>query len=222
MGLIPARGGSKGLPGKNIMDLGGKPLLAWTIEAAKGSRYLDYFFLSSDDEEIIRVAQEYGCDVPFQRPSELAKDDTPSIDVVLHAVQNIADYDFVVLLQPTSPFRKAEHIDQAIKMCLNGQVSSLVSIRKTRESPYLMYFKNKNNKLERVLEQGNASRRQDLPETWIMNGAIYLTKINYLRENRALKSEDTIGMEMGSYESVDIDSPEDLAYAELLLKQDLL
>lgn len=222
LGLIPARGGSKGIPGKNIVYLGGKPLITWTVEAAKKSRYLDELVLSSDDEEIINIANQYGCNTPFQRPSELAKDDTTSIDVVLHAIEKIPGYDYVLLLQPTSPFRKVNHIDRAIRECIDAGVSSLVTVRKVRESPYWMYTKSKDNRLHPVLEQGLSAQRQNLPVMWILNGAIYLTEINYLKQHRSLKGEDVIGMEMSTNESVDIDSIEDLKYAEVLINNDEL
>ena len=114
LGIIPARGGSKGVPRKNIRPLAGKPLIAWTIEQARASRYLDRTIVSTEDEEIAHVAQACGGDVPFLRPPELARDDTPSIEPVLHAIGILEDYDYVVLLQDTSPFRAPEDIDGKI------------------------------------------------------------------------------------------------------------
>jgi len=117
--IIPARGGSKGVKRKNVRNLAGKPLIAWTIEAAKNSKYLDRVVLSSEDKEIIKIAKEYGCEVPFVRSKELAKDDTPGIDVVLHALNMIRErYNYVVLLQPTSPLRTECHIDECIELCV--------------------------------------------------------------------------------------------------------
>ncbi len=115
LAVIPARGGSKGVPRKNIRDLAGKPLIAWTIEAAKKSKYIDRLILSSEDPEIIAVAKSYGCEVPFVRKIELAQDDTPGIEVVLDAVQRCLGYTHVLLLQPTSPFRTHKHIDDLIE-----------------------------------------------------------------------------------------------------------
>src|SRR4051794_29098155 len=108
LGLITARGGSKGLPRKNILLLAGKPLIAWSIAAGKASRFIDRVVLSSEDAEIIEVAKAHGCDVPFVRPSELSRDETPSLDPVLHALDQLPDFDWLVLLQPTSPLRTAE------------------------------------------------------------------------------------------------------------------
>src|SRR5262249_30378594 len=108
LAVIPARGGSKGVPQKNIRTVGGRPLIAWTIEAAKGSRYLDRVVLSSDDRKIIDVAESYGCDIPFVRPAELATDEADSMSVVRHAIASFNEhYDYLVLLQPTSPLRRA-------------------------------------------------------------------------------------------------------------------
>ena len=113
--IIPARGGSKGVPRKNIRELAGKPLIAWTIEAAKKSKYIDRLILSSEDPEIIEVAKAFDCEVPFVRPFELAQDDTPGIEVVLDAVKRCPGYTHVLLLQPTSPFRTHKHIDAFIE-----------------------------------------------------------------------------------------------------------
>ena len=118
LGLITARGKSKGLPRKNVLPVGGKPLLAWTIEAGLEASSIDRLVLSSDDDEIMKVAIEYGCDVPFRRPDHLASDEAGSIQVVLHALEILPDYDFVVLLQPTSPQRSSEDIDNAFKLML--------------------------------------------------------------------------------------------------------
>ena len=115
LALVPARGGSKGIPGKNIIPLGGKPLIAWTIEAAKAVDTIDRLIVSTDDEAIAHVAQDYKCEVPFLRPPELAEDETAGIDVVLHALDELDYFDVIVLLQPTSPFRTAAQIDEAIK-----------------------------------------------------------------------------------------------------------
>ena len=121
LALIPARGGSKGVPGKNIRPAGGKPLIAWTIEAAKCSRYIDRLILSTDDPAIVAVAKQFGCDVPFMRPAELATDQADSMVVVRHALQAIGErYDYLVLLQPTSPLRIAADIDAAVERCLQS------------------------------------------------------------------------------------------------------
>ena len=120
LAIIPARGGSKGIPRKNIKPLAGKPLIAWTIEEAKKSKYIDRLILSSEDEEIIRIAKKWGCEVPFVRPKEFAEDETSGIEPILHAIETLSEkYDYVCLLQPTSPLRTVNDIDGCIKKCID-------------------------------------------------------------------------------------------------------
>jgi CMP-N,N'-diacetyllegionaminic acid synthase len=126
LAIVPARGGSKGVPRKNIRLLAGKPLIAWTIDEAKKSRYIDRLILSSEDDEIIEVAREFGCEIPFKRPDELAQDDTPGIESVIHAINTLEEkYDFVVLLQPTSPLRTVEDIDGLYSPLHNNRITCL-------------------------------------------------------------------------------------------------
>jgi CMP-N,N'-diacetyllegionaminic acid synthase len=125
LGLIPARGGSKGVARKNIREVRGKPLIAWTIEEARRSIYLDRLVLSSEDTEIMEIARSFGCEVPFRRPEELAADDTPGIDPVLHALRELPGFDYVALLQPTSPLRTAEDIDGCIERCVAKRRASV-------------------------------------------------------------------------------------------------
>ena len=139
LAIIPARGGSKGIPRKNIKLLAGKPLIAWTIDEAKKSIYIDRLILSSEDEEIIRIAKEWGCEAPFIRPAELAEDNTPGIDVVIHAIDALKEkYDYLVLLQPTSPLRKVEDIDRCIETCIDRNVPACISVSETMNHPYWM------------------------------------------------------------------------------------
>jgi CMP-N,N'-diacetyllegionaminic acid synthase len=140
LGIIPARGGSKGIPRKNLIIFGGKPLMAWTIEAGLQSHYIDRLILSSEDEEIIAVAREWGCEVPFIRPAELSRDDTPGIEPVIHAIKTLkTSYDYIILLQPTSPLRSAEDIDDCINYCIQAKAVSCVSVTVAQPSPYWMY-----------------------------------------------------------------------------------
>jgi N-acylneuraminate cytidylyltransferase len=132
LAVIPARGGSKGVPRKNLRDVAGRPLIAWTIAAARGSSHIDRLVLSSDDEEIMETARRHGCDVPFRRPAELATDEADSMAVVMHAVETLAErYDYVVLLQPTSPLRASADIDGAIATCLRHMAPSCVTVCRT-------------------------------------------------------------------------------------------
>lgn len=148
LAIIPARGGSKGILKKNIKPLKGKPLIAWTIEEAKKSKLLDKIIVSTDDEEIMNVAKKWGAEVPFLRPSELARDDTPGIAPVLHALEYFSDYEYVVVLQPTSPLRLAEDIDEAIYLCEKNKSNFCVSVTESKIIPDWMFRINNRGMLE--------------------------------------------------------------------------
>jgi CMP-N,N'-diacetyllegionaminic acid synthase len=221
LGIITARGGSKGLPGKNIIPLSGKPLISYSIEAGKASRYIDRLILSSDDAEIIRVAKEYGCEVPFVRPRELAKDDTPGIDPILHAIATLPEkYDYTVLLQPTSPLRIAEDIDGALEKCVSGH-PACVSMCEPDKSPFWMYFLAENEKLTPILET-KAFRRQDLPKAFVLNGAVYVAETSYLIEHRTFITGDTVAYVMPKLRSLDIDDAADVKLCEVILNEGLI
>lgn len=215
LAIIPARGGSKGVPRKNIRMLGGKPLIAWTIEAAKQSKYIDRLILSSEDEEIIKVAKEYDCEAPFVRPENLAEDDTPGIDPVLHAMKQMEGYDLVVVLQPTSPFRCAEDIDACIKKMIEIQSPACVSVTESSESPFWMYQVRENEKLNPIIQQQDLIvRRQDLPKTYLLNGAIYVAESKWLKFNKTFLTEETVAFIMTKERSYDIDTEEDFLWCE--------
>lgn len=218
LGLIPARGGSKGIPGKNTIDLAGKPLIAWTIEAALRSSYLDRVVLTSDSEDIQRVAREHGCEVPFTRPAELATDAAPGIDPVLHALDTLGDeFGWVVLLQPTSPLRTAADIDGAIEHCVAHRAPACVSVSPTPHSPYWTFVLDGESRMQPVVEL-TAARRQDLPATVMLNGAVYVAKVAELRAAGTFLQPSTVAYVMPFERSVDIDTRFDLRVAELLLR----
>lgn len=222
LAVIPARGGSKGVPRKNVRDLNGKPLIAWTIEEAKKSQYISNIILSSEDSEIIKEAKKYGCEVPFIRPMKLAQDDTPGIDPVLHAINQCPGYDYVVLLQPTSPLRKAEDIDGAIQMLLDKGVEYCVSVTEPDKSPYWMYKVDNNGHMEQIIEQDNyAVRRQDLPKVFSLNGAVYVAQIESLKNTKSFLNEETVAFKMPRSRSIDIDTEEDFLWCEWLLSKKL-
>ncbi|MDF2946848.1 MAG: acylneuraminate cytidylyltransferase [Bacillales bacterium] len=221
LGLIPARGGSKGLPGKNIKDLGGKPLIAWTIEEAKKSKFIDRLILSSDDEKIIDTALQYKCDVPFIRPEELAGDETSGIDVVLHAINTVPDYDYVILLQPTSPFRTVDDIDNAIELLLKNDCDGIVSVCESKKPPFWSYYINDNYLIPIFNKQQIPVRRQDMV-TYDLNGAIYIAKINTLIRIKSFLGENTIGYVMPQHRSVDIDTQLDFDYCSFLLHKNIV
>jgi len=217
LAIIPARGGSKGVPRKNIRELAGKPLIAWTIEEAKKSKYIDRLILSSEDDEIIEVAKQYGCEVPFKRPIELAQDDTPGIDPVLHAIEQCPGYDYVVLLQPTSPLRTVEDIDGCIEKLLTSDVDFCVSVTEPEKSPYWMYTL-ENERMVPLLPQGElVARRQDLPKVYALNGAVYVAKISKLFNSRSFINNNTYSYVMSPKRSIDIDSVKDFKICELFL-----
>lgn len=217
LAIIPARGGSKGIPRKNIRMLAGKPLIAWTIEEAKKSKYIDRLILSSEDEEIIKVAKEWGCEVPFVRPAELAKDDTPGIEPVLHAISMLPGYDYVVLLQPTSPLRLVDDIDGCIETCVSSSAPSCVSVTEVNQHPYLMYKIDKTGSLEPFRDQKKEIyRRQDLPLVYILNGAVYFAESHFLRKNRSFLKPLTKAFVMARERSLDIDNEVDLRFFEIL------
>lgn len=217
LGVIPARGGSKGVLGKNIRPIGGKPLIAWTIEAAYASKFLDRVVLSSDDREIIACAQKYNCDVPFVRESRLAGDTTPTIDVVIDALNRCPGYDWVVLLQPTSPLRTGQDIDQAIERCMALNAPSCVSVCVAQESPYWMFTVKQDAHLTPLLPNAPVTRRQDLPPVYSLNGAIYAAKSEWLTRERKFLTPETVAYEMPVERSLDIDTESDFSQLKFLL-----
>jgi len=215
--IITARGGSKRLPGKNIRLLGSMPLIAWTISAARESRFLDRCILSSDDARIIQVAREFGCEVPFVRPESLAQDASTSADVLLHAMRSLdKSYDYAVLLQPTSPFRTGADIDAGIKLCVESGAPSVVSVREAREKPEWMC----------TLDGGEGRMR--FPYTpcesqpgplHILNGAVYVVRSDWFVKSAVFKTSETRTIIMPWERSIDIDTLEDWLLAEYVLEK---
>lgn len=219
LGLITARGGSKGVPGKNIRMVVGKPLIAWTIEAAQASRYLDRLILSSDDNTIIEIAKTYGCEIPFKREAHLATDDTPSIDVVLDALDRCPGYNWVVLLQPTSPLRTADDIDGALKKCIDLGSPACVSVCETEQNPYWMYTQ-KDSRLQSVIDMPLIKRRQDLPRVYVLNGLVYVARPDWLRITRNFISTETVAYTVPPNRSHDLDSEQDFEALELYFRKE--
>ena len=221
LAIIPARGGSKGVPRKNTRILAGKALIAWTIEAAKKSKYIDRLILSSENEEIIQVAKEWGCEVPYKRPIELARDDTPGIESVIHAINTLGEkYDFVVLLQPTSPLRTVEDIDGCVQHCIMTESPACVSLTEVQQSPYWMYNLDDDMKLKSFVQNGEIiNRRQDLPKVYVLNGAVYVAESGFIMEHKSFLTDETAGYIMSGENSVDIDTELDFAYCEWLINR---
>ena len=198
------------MPRKNVLLAGGKPLIAWTISSARESSAIDRVVLSTDDDEIMRVAKDWGCEVPFRRPTELAIDTATSMDVVLHALDQLPGYDFVVLLQPTSPLRTSADIDAAFKLIMSSGAPSCVSVCEVEQSPYWMYRLKENGQLTKLIPESiGVTRRQDLPFVYTLNGAIYIAKIDWLRKTKSFVGDGCIAYQMPRERSIDIDDAED-------------
>ena len=223
LGLITARGGSKGIPGKNIKPLGNKPLINWTIEAALKSTAIDRVVVSTDYEDIAKAAKEAGAEVPFMRPVELAGDDSSHISVVVHAIKWLADNegyrpDYVMLLQPTSPFRTSKDIDEAAKLAEERRGDGVLSVVEAPSHPYLV---------KRIAEDGTLIdftekpegylRRQSMEPAYAINGAIYLTRTELILKEKKLATGRFYPYLMDEEGSIDIDTPWDFHIAELLI-----
>ncbi|WP_084243356.1 cytidylyltransferase domain-containing protein [Planomicrobium okeanokoites] len=220
LAIISARGGSKGVPRKNIRDFAGKPLLVWTIEAAKKSKYIDRLILSSDNQEIIEVAEKNGCEVPYIRPAILALDQTSGVDPILHAVNKVLGYDLVILLQPTSPFRTVEDIDGCLENMVTFDFPACVSVTEVDQSPYWMYTIEKSGKMHSLIPQNSiVTRRQDLPPVYKLNGAVYVAEIKWLKVNKSFLTEQTGSYIMPKSRSHDIDTEEDFWLGERMFKR---
>lgn len=218
LGLIPARGGSKGVPRKNVADAAGRPLLAWTIDAARASRFLDDIVLSTDDEEIAGVGRSLGCAVPFVRPAELASDTAGAVDVALHAVEAIRGFDVVVLLQPTSPLRTTQDIDATCSLLNDESVPAAVSVTVALEHPAWMYQLGVASDLAPVLNLPQPpKRRQDLQPVYVLNGAVYAIGVGELRSARTFVPVGCKAHVMPRERSLDIDTADDLEEFNRLL-----
>lgn len=221
--IIPARGGSKRLPGKNIKLLGGKPLIAWTIEAALKSDCFDQVIVSTDDQDISSVAKEFGASVPFIRPAELSGDTATSDAVIKHAVEWLENtenlvVETVTLLQPTSPFRNSQHICESFKVYLDKQADAVVSVTKTDTRLELCNTLPTDHSLVGFLK-GDMKRTQDMQQVYELNGAIYLFKRNFVGVLGKVYSAECRGFAyvMSPDDSVDIDTVRDFQWAEFLL-----
>lgn len=224
LGLITARGGSKSIPGKNVKLLAGKPLIRWTIDEALKSSLVSRLVVSTDDDEIERVGLEGGAEVPFKRPAEMAGDASPHIDVIIHALEWLKfeqDYqpDYVLLLQPTSPFRTVADIDGAIQLAaLKPDAEAVVGVCETEHHPFLAKKIDAEGGLEDFVKSDIAYlRRQDLPPAYVINGAIYLNKPDSLRKNRKIIPPGTLAYVMPQERSMDVDTPWDFHLAELIM-----
>lgn len=221
LAIIPARGGSKGVLRKNIKSLCGKPLIAWTIEEAKKSNYIDKIIVSSDDKEIIEIAKKFGAEAPFIRPKELASNTAKGIDVIKHAINYFKEeFKIIILLQPTSPLRTVKDIEKAFGEFEKEKVKAVVSVCEL-EHPFqwtgiLPANLNMKNFISDSIKNTN---RQELEIYYRLNGAIYISEIDYLKENNGFLGSETYAFLMDRKNSVDIDNIIDFKLAEILLKE---
>ena len=224
LGLITARGGSKGLPRKNVLPLAGKPVIAWTIGAALGSACLNRVIVSTEDEEIARVSREWGADVPFIRPPDLARDDSSHMAVIDHAIRWLevhqeASPEYVMLLQPTSPLRTAKDIESAISLAVENQADSVVSGCLTHHHPYLIKKLASDGTMAKFINSGQEDlRRQVLPPAYCLNGAIYLARREILINDKTFHPPRTFPYIMPPQRSLQIDDPWDFHMIDLLLE----
>lgn len=226
LAIIPARGGSKGLAGKNIKELCGKPLIAWSIEAGLKSKYIDELIVSTDYQNIADISKEYGANVPFLRPDYLASDTATSFDAVKHAIDYYKnklnrEFDYIILLEPTSPLREVNDIDNAIeKLLLGSSAKSIVGISKTEDQnpaflvkknseDYISGYENKNMKV---------LRRQDILDVYFFEGTVYISETKTLEKKKTFYHEQTIGFEVPKYKSLEIDDMDDFVMVESIMK----
>jgi len=218
LAVITARAGSKRLPNKNILNLAGKPLIAWTIDTAKKTKYIDKLIVSTDSKDIAEISKIYGAEIPFLRPKELANDKADSISVLKHSIEFFnKEYDYILLLQPTSPLRTTIDINKAIEM-LNKETKAVVSVCETEHSPLW------SNTLPKDLSMANFirpeiknKRTQDLPKYYRLNGAIYISEIDYFYQNNGFIGNKTRAYIMSQQNSVDIDTELDFMFCEVLI-----
>lgn len=224
LAVIPARGGSKGVPHKNIRDLAGKPLIAYTIEAALESNIFERVIVSTDSKEIAEISKNYGAEVPFIRPDDISGDLISSDDVILHALdyfkRNGEEFDYVCKLQPTSPLRTTEHIREAYKLLKEREADFVVSVCECEHSPLWSGVLGEDRSLDNFIKEDvKRACRQELPIYYRLNGAIYMGKTDAFYSNRSFIGKNGFAYVMRQEDSVDIDSLIDFDIAEVILRQ---
>lgn len=223
LAIIPARGGSKRLPRKNVLEIGGKPLIAWSIDAAIKSSYIDKVIVTSDDAEILEIAQHHGADI-VKRPIKLAKDTATTYDAIKHTVENVEKYDYIILLQPTSPLRNEQHIDEAINLLHVKQADAIVSVCKMEHSPLWSNVLPEDGDMSFFIRDEIKNRRsQDLSDYYRLNGAIYICKTeNFLDEKTFFIKKNIFAYKMKRKNSIDIDEEIDFEICKVFLRDNCL
>ena len=221
--IIPARSGSKGVPGKNVALVGGKPLIIWTIRAVKKSNMVDQIILSTDSEKYRLICQDYGIDSPFLRPIKFSDDQANSADVVKHALIWLKENkgyqpDYILYLQPTSPLRSTQDINESIKIALENNADSVVSVELANKHPYFMKRINQSGQINHYLDlKSPTPRRQDLEKLYVLNGAIFLVKTELILRG-SWYGERSYSYIMPPERSLEIDTPFEMLVADLLLR----
>ena len=219
LAIIPARGGSKRLPRKNIIDLNDKPLIAWSIEAGLNSKYVDRVIVSTDDIEIAKISEKWGADIPFIRPKELATDTATTVDVIMHAIINLEEagerYDYIMLLQPTSPLRSVVHVDESIELLVDQNMDNVVGVTEVSHPYEWTNILPHNMSMDDFIsDEAYLTRSQDFPKRYQINGAIYLIKkVALLLCKRMICNTRSVAYIMDTSHSIDIDSLHDLKVA---------
>lgn len=218
LAIIPARGGSKRLPRKNILELCGKPLIAWSIEAGQKSKYIDKVVVSSDDGEILDIAKKFEADV-LRRPNNLATDTSTTFDVIKHILDNIEGFDYIVLLQPTSPLRDENHIDMAIKLLQDKNADAVISVSETDHNPLWSNTLDDSLSMKNFLKDEVLNKRsQDLAKYYRLNGSIYICETKKLLSEKSLFLKENIyAYKMNRQSSIDVDEEIDLKIAETFM-----
>ena len=224
LAIIPARKGSKGIINKNIIDIHGKPLIAYTIEAAKQSKYIDDIVVSTDGKNIETVSIAYGADVPFLRPEALANDTAKTIDAIVYTIEKLVKmnryYDVIVLLQPTSPLRQTNHIDEALEKFFDFDMKGLISDNKVETKPILIRTI-ENGILQPIISQNSTVRRQDMATYYKVNGAIYINRVSEIHKGLSF-NDNIVPYIMEPESSIDIDTMDDLLLVNKILNESLL
>ena len=217
--LIPARGGSKGIPRKNIRKFCGKPLIQWSIEVALSAPSVERVVVSTDDIEIAEIALEGGAEVPFLRPAELASDTSPGIAPALHTLERLPSVSQLLLLQPTSPLRRVEDIEAIVAMKEKEGAEAIASVTPSGKHPAWMFGMTSNRVLNPLMDIGDITCRQQLPPTYTLNGSLYLASRSFLQRERSFINAQTLGYVMPKERSVDIDTVLDWQWGEFLMRQ---
>lgn len=224
LAIIPARGGSKGLPGKNIKELCGKPLIAWSIEHAQKSKYVDEIFISTDSQEIADVAEQFGAPCPELRPAELARDTAPSSEFIIYTLEKMKkegkSFDYFILLEPTSPLRDVEDVDKSIEMLVDNPVAESVMgvVRAEDSNPAFMVKIGEGGLMIPFMGKAETMRRQDIPDAYYFEGTVYLSKSDAYMEKKAFYHDKTLPYIVPKWKSFEIDDIIDFTIVEAIMK----